>query len=317
MAVPKFFKICRPLLEASRDGRPHTQKELRSKIAESLGLSQDDLKEKIPSGRQTTFVNRLSWAKTYLCKAGLLDAPKHGEFVITRAGSDALRDGPSVFDPHWLEEKISSYIDSKRDSGDPTTTDGDAGQTISDEDETTAVEGETPDEMLDRSFKTIDDSLADEVLKEVMRLTPTAFEQFVVDLLLKMGYGGAFEGAGKTTQATRDGGIDGVIMEDKLGFDLIYVQAKQWAPEKKSVGKDEINQFSSVVRRKGGKGLFVTTAQYTKDAEDAARADHIILIDGKRLARLMIEHDFCVSVKRTFAIKAIDTDAFADYDHKD
>ncbi|MBQ7262780.1 MAG: restriction endonuclease, partial [Synergistaceae bacterium] len=177
-------------------------------------------------------------------------------------------------------------------------------------------EDETPDVMLDRSFRTINDGLADEVLEEVMRLTSTAFERLVIDLLSKMGYGGAFEDAGRTTRASGDEGIDGVIMEDKLGFGLIYIQAKRWDRDR-TVGRPELQAFVGAISGKGGKGLFVTTAKFSKQAQDYARQQHIILIDGDKLARLMIDHDFCVSVKRTFAIKAIDTDAFADYDHED
>jgi restriction system protein len=169
----------------------------------------------------------------------------------------------------------------------------------------------TPDDTFEESFRKINKGLSDDLLSEVVKLSPIAFEQMVIDLLSKMGYG-SFENAGKTTTITGDEGIDGVIMEDKLGFDLIYIQAKKWDLDS-TVGRPEIQSFVGAISGKGGKGLFVTTAKFSKQALEYAKHQHIILIDGEKLAKLMIEHNFGVSIKKTFEIKAIDTDTFNEY----
>lgn len=160
-------------------------------------------------------------------------------------------------------------------------------------------------------FKKINESLADDLLNEVMKITPYAFEKFVVDLLSKMGYG-TIEYGSHATAASGDDGIDGIIMEDKLGFSLIYMQAKKWARDS-VVGQPEIQNFVGAIAGKHGDGLFVTTARFSQKAKDYADQHHIILIDGEKLARLMIESNFCVSVKKTFEVKEIDTDAMSDY----
>ena len=169
----------------------------------------------------------------------------------------------------------------------------------------------TPDDAFEESFRKINYNLADELLSEVAKLSPTVFEQMVIDLLSRMGYG-AFENAGRTTSVSGDEGIDGVIMEDKLGFSLIYIQAKKWDLER-TVGRPEIQSFVGAISGKGGKGLFVTTAKFSKLALDYANQQHIILIDGQKFARLMIEHNFGVSIKKIFEIKVMDTDLFNDY----
>ncbi len=170
---------------------------------------------------------------------------------------------------------------------------------------------ETPDYAFEESFKKINNNLADEILLEIMKLSPKVFEQMVIDLLQKMGYG-AFENSGHATSFTGDEGIDGVIMEDRLGFNLIYIQAKQWALDA-TVGRQAIQSFVGAIAGKGGNGLFVTTAKYSRKAIEYAENRHIILVDGNRLAKLMIEHNFGVTVKKTFEIKEIDTDVFNDY----
>lgn len=169
----------------------------------------------------------------------------------------------------------------------------------------------TPDDTLEESFRKINESLADDILNEVIKLSPAAFEQMVIDLLSKMGYG-AFENAGRTTSLTADEGIDGIIMEDKLGFSLIYIQAKKWDLSS-TVRRPDIQSFVGAITGKGGKGLFVTTAKFSKQASDYAKQQHVILIDGEKLAKLMIEYNFGVTVKKVFEVKAIDTDVFNDY----
>ena len=299
MAVPRYFELIKPLLTAVGDGRAHPLKELKRVVAKSFSLTEEDMAEMLPSGRQTVYANRLGWAGTYLVKAGLLERPARATFMITPEGKSVLEEDPPVIDPDYLD-RYESFRQFRGSS---------ASESVPVETEQQATE--TPDDTFEEAFKQITDNLADEVLSEVIKLSPVAFEQMVIDLLHKMGYG-AFENSGRTTPVTNDEGIDGIIMEDKLGFDLIYIQAKKWDPEK-TIGRQLIQSFVGAISGKGGKGLFVTTARYTKTAIEYAYNQHIILIDGPKLARLMIEHDFGVSVQKTFEIKALDTDLFNNY----
>lgn len=297
MAIPKYYEIHRPFLEAIQDGNEHTLKELKPRIAKYFQLSSDDLAELLPSGRQTVFLNRIGWARTYLKKAGLIDSPARATFKITNAGIMAIAEAPRVIDNNYLM-KFSGFQEFQNKKVELQPQQG--------------RQNETPDDLFEESFKNINESLADDVLAEVMKISPVAFEQMVIDLLSKMGYG-AFENAGRTTSVTGDEGIDGIIMEDKLGFSLIYIQAKKWDLSN-SVGRPEVQSFVGAISGKGGKGLFVTTTKFTKQAMDYAKHQHIILIDGKKLSNLMIEYNFGVSVKKVFEIKTIDIDAFNEYE---
>lgn len=298
MPVPKFFEMIKPLLSEVGDGEVHTLNELKRVMAKSFSLTDEDVAELLPSGRQTVFSNRLGWASTYLVKAGLLERPARAAVKITPEGKRVLKEDPPVIDPDYLDQ-FESFREFRYPS---------SSESAPSEQEQTM---ETPDDTFEEAFKKINDNLADEILSEVVKLSPTAFEQLVIDLLYKMGYG-AFENSGHTTPVTNDEGIDGIIMEDKLGFDLIYIQAKKWDPEQ-TIGRPQIQNFVGAISGKGGKGLFVTTAKYAKTAIEYAYHQHIILIDGPKLARLMIEHDFGVSVQKTFEIKTLDTDLFNNY----
>lgn len=296
MAVPKFHEFLKPMLVLVQDGKEHSLKEIRSTLAVNFSLNEEDLSQLLPSGVQTVFSNRVQWAGTYLTKAGLLTRVSRGIVRITDEGRKVLRENPAEINTDYL-----SRFPLFREFQGTTRSQAEVEREV-----------ETPDYAFEDSFKKINESLADELLAEVMKLTPTAFEKMIIDLLMKMGYG-SFENAGKTTPITADEGIDGVIMEDKLGFKLIYIQAKHWDIDR-TVGRPEIQNFVGAISGKGGNGLFVTTAKYSKTAMDYAEQHHIILVDGKRLCKLMIEHDFGVSVKKTFQIKELDTDVFSDYD---
>lgn len=298
MAIPKFFEIIKPFLVAVKDGKEHTLKELKVTLAKVFNLSESELSELLPSGRQTIFLNRLSWAGTYLSKAGLTTKPSRGTFVITAEGLKVLDENPDIIDADFLSRYESFRAFRTVASSSPSA-------------EEQKQNYETPDDTFEDAFKKINQNLADDLLTEVIKLSETAFEQMVIDLLKNMGYG-AFDNSGRTTPVTGDEGIDGIIMEDKLGFDLIYIQAKKWDLSS-SVGRPEIQKFVGAIAGRGGKGLFVTTAKYSNPAKDYAALQHIVLIDGPKLAELMIEHNFGVSVKKTFEIKAIDMDIFDDY----
>ncbi len=298
MAIPKFFEIINPFLVALKDGREHTLKELRATLAKVLHLSESDLTELLSSGRQTIFLNRLSWAGTYLSKAGLATKPSRGTFVITSEGLKVLDENPGIIDADFLSRYESFRAFRTAVSSSPTAEDPKQNY-------------ETPDDVFENAFKKINQNLADDLLAEIIKISETAFEQMIIDLLKKMGYG-AFDNSGRTTPVTGDEGIDGIIMEDKLGFDLIYIQAKKWDLSS-SVGRPEIQKFVGAIAGRGGKGVFVTTAKYSNPAKDYAASQHIVLIDGHKLANLMIEHNFGVSVKKSFEIKAVDMGVFDDY----
>ena len=302
MPVPKYYEMQRPFLEALKDGKPHTLKEIVAFVASYFHLTESDLSERIPSGSKTVLRDRVGWARTHLKKAGLIESPERAVFVITDDGHEALRSGPAVIDDKYLSQFM---IDSEMPGVLPT----------SEKNTNDAVmlpqESDTPDEVLETAFVELNAQLSDDLLHEVSKLSPTAFERMAVDLLHKMGYG-AFENSGRVTAASHDDGIDGIIMEDRLGFSLIYIQAKKWDADS-TVGQPELQKFVGAIAGRGGKGLFVTTAKFSQKAVEYANHQHIILIDGAKLARLMIEHNFGVRVKRVFEIKDIDTDTFNDY----
>lgn len=302
MAVPKYDELMKPLLVAVQDGEVYKMKDVTSMLAQQLNLSAEDLAELLPSGRQNVFKNRVSWAKTYLKKAGLLDSPARATIVITDAGKNVVADNPEKIDSKYLEQ-FPSFVDF---TSAPETQDG--GVTPPAVPQPTDL---TPDDQLEEAYKQINASLASDLLSEVLKINSYTFEKLVVDLLSKMGYGTVAYGS-HATVASGDEGIDGVIMEDKLGFSLIYVQAKEWALDK-VVSRPDIQSFVGAIAGKHGDGLFVTTARFSQQARDYAETHHIILIDGERLANLMIEYNFCVSTRKTFEIKDIDTDALAEY----
>lgn len=299
MELPKYYEMHKPFLEYLKDGKQHTLKELKQYVSKYFKLTEEQLSEMLPSGRQTVFVNRIGWARTYLKKAGLIDSPARATFMITNAGLEVLKDNLTVIDSNYLM-KFESFREFQNGSLD-----------MSIDSEASNDTKDTPDDTFEESFRRINKSLADDLLGEVVKISPTAFEQMVIDLLSKMGYG-SFENASKTTAITGDAGIDGVIMEDKLGFNLIYIQAKKWSLDS-TVGRPDVQNFVGAISGKGGKGLFVTTAKFSKQAVEYAKHQHIILIDGEKLTKLMIEHNFGVTVKKVFEIKAIDTDVFNEY----
>lgn len=301
MSVPKYFEMHKPTLKFLSDGKIHTSREIKAYLIDYFNLNNEDVMMMVPSGRITYLSNRASWARTYLKNAGLIESPAKGKFIITEEGQKAFLESPEVIDSDYLMKYDSFRTFKNRTQSEDT----DIQKSLEDN-------SETPDDALENAFKQINASLADDILSEVMKLSPTAFEKMVMDLMSKMGYG-TFENAAMRTAVTGDEGIDGIIMEDKLGFNLIYIQAKRWN-EEHPVGRPEVQAFVGAIAGKGGKGLFVTTSKFTKQAIDYAKNQHIILMDGNKLANFMIEYNFGVSIKKTFEIKAIDTDVFSDYE---
>ena len=268
-----------------------------------MRLSSEDLAEMLPSKRQSTFDNRVAWARTYLDRAGLIKTPFRGQYCITDAGREALSSGDKI-DLNYLErfESFRKFHSVSQQNSTP-----DVDKPAED------AEDKSPMEILDEAFKTVNATLAGELMDEVMKLTPDEFEKLVVKLLLKMGYGSGIDDAGYVTQQSGDGGIDGIIKEDQLGFSSIYIQAKQWAPDR-SVDRPEIQKFAGALQgERASKGLFITTARFSDVAKkyaDNLHASNIVLIDGNALMGLMIKFNLGVSTEQVYEVKRIDSDFF-------
>ena len=302
-AIPPYGAFFRVFLDALSDGQAHKISEIREAIAQRWQLSPEALKEQLPSGKGSTFSNRVAWASVYLHKAGLVHRPARGTFQLTQEGARVQQDPSLVVDNHFLN-RYPSFVAFLNKSAATTGT-----QKRSETERT-----ETPQDTIAAAVQQINSALADDLMNEIMNQSPTFFERLVVQLLLKMGYGGPFEEAGIVTQATSDGGIDGIIKEDKLGFSQIYIQAKRWNPDT-TVNRPEIHKFSGALQDRGAsKGLFITTAKFSAGAMESAKRQHIVLIDGDTLTRLMMEYNLGVSVSQTYAIKKLDTDFFSDDD---
>lgn len=299
--VPKFDEMMKPLLALLADGNVRMMGELVKELAGQFQMTEADLAEMLPSGTQPVFLNRVTWAKSYLKKAGLIESPKRSACQITDAGRRVLEENPQVIDVKYLK-RFPGF--SKTNGGKPATPPNDQIEAGN------GVNNLTPNDQLEKAYEEINDGLAADVLDEVMKISDTRFEKMVLDLLLKMGYGAPDRN--RQTKRSGDGGIDGIVMQDKLGFNLIYMQAKHW-DRAQTVGKPMVQSFVGAIAKKDGNGLFVTTAKFSEGAKEYADEQHVILIDGDRLARLMIEYNFCVAVKNTFEIKKIDTDAFLEY----
>ncbi|EJB8511220.1 restriction endonuclease [Pseudomonas aeruginosa] len=302
MSIPDFQSVMRPVLAIVQDGAPLRLSELRERVAAQFRLTEDERKERLPSGNQTVINNRVGWARTYLNKAGLLTIPAKGMVQITERGRDALVSGPERITVRWLKQfpEFADFHTAKAQAVDAPVM-------------AELVNADTtPDEQLADAHQALMQSLADDLLAQVRAATPSFFEQLVVDLMLTMGYGGSRKEAGKATQATNDGGIDGIIKEDKLGLDVIYLQAKRWA---NTVHRPEIDKFiGALTRQRARKGVFITTSDFSVGARDAALGLDIkvVLIDGAELARLMVEHNLGVSVKQIYEVKQLDSDYFAE-----
>jgi len=295
--LPRYDEFYMPLLRVLQDGKIYTMKEVKKLIAEKLHISDDALLERLSSDRQTVYDNRIGWAKTYLKKAKVIESPKRAQIIITDRGKALIESGEIITNalleqkyPEFAEFRGKKNIDKKVALP------------------TLPLTEETPQEILDRVYGTITDQLADDLLTEIMAQSANFFEILVVDLMKAMNYGDGF-----VTKMSGDEGIDGIIHEDKLGFNLIYIQAKRWKPET-TIGKPEIQKFAGAMMGppKIEKGLFITTAKFSQGAKAFADAQHIILVDGKKLTELMIEHELGVSTQKSYRIKRIDTDYFAD-----
>lgn len=302
MAIPKYNELYRLVLLSLQDGGMHSMKEVRDFIISTLHLTEQDLAETLPSNpKSSVFSGRVGWAKTYLLKARMIDSPQRGHIVITPSGKALLESGISITNT-VLAQKCPEFLDfyRRKNSG--------SDSIALAPDEVQAEAPETPQETFERVYAIINEQLADDLLAEVLNQTPAFFEQLVVDLMKAMNYGEGF-----ITKYSGDDGIDGIIHEDQLGFNLIYIQAKRWKPDV-TIGKPELQKFAGAMMGppRVEKGLFITTAKFSPKARDFANAQHIILVDGKRLTELMIEYGVGVSTQKAYLIKRVDSDYFSD-----
>lgn len=299
MAIPDFQSIFLPLLKACSDGKEHTKQELMPLLAKQFGLTDSELEIKLASGKQGMFDNRVGWAKSYLKQAELLENLRRGIFRITARGMQVLSENPQVLNIKYLK-RFPEFV--LFNMGKPK----DESKLV----ESTSVSVETPDELIAAGYKQLRETLAVELLGRIKSVSPSRFEELVVELLLKMGYGGTQEDAGQVVGKSGDGGIDGIINEDRLGLDVIYVQAKRWEAD---VGRPEIQKFvGALAGNKASKGVFITCSGFTKEAKGyASQVNHrVILIDGPMLAELMMDYDLGVSTKEIYTVKRLDSDYF-------
>lgn len=297
--VPIFTKFFYPVLKFLEDGNVHNLKATVQYVSDYFHLSDEDRQEKIKSGRFTKVYDRVQWTMTYLRTAGLITSPKRGRYLITPKGLEVLSTGVTDLNQKDLcniSPEFEAFIHGRKQ--DTPTNDEHASRTTD----------LSPSETIDDIITQINTSLASELLEQIKNQTPAFFEQLVIDLLVKMGYGGNREDAATVTKISHDGGIDGIIKEDRLGLDMIYIQAKRW---ENTVQKPEIQKFRGALSERGAnKGIFITTSNFSVGAIESARNAKIVLIDGEELCRLMIEFGVGVSIKTTIEIKRIDTDYF-------
>lgn len=300
MAIPDYQTVMLPLLQLTADQKEHSMQDATDTLAVQFELSEKEIMQLLPSARKRIFYDRVGWALTYLKKAGAITAPRRGRFEISQRGLDILKDPPDRISVSFLE-RFAEFVEFRTRKSD------------ADTDEVTQVSDQgiqTPEEAIEVAYQNLRQNLADEILRTIKSCSPAFFERLVIDLLVTMGYGGTRTDAGKAIGKSGDDGIDGIINEDRLGLDVIYIQAKKW---ENSVGRPEIQKFAGALQgQRAKKGIFITTSTFTKDAQDfAARIDSkITLVDGASICQLMIDYGVGVNPVATFELKRLDSDYF-------
>lgn len=303
MAIPDYQTLMLPVLKLASDGNEHKFSQAVEELANEFCLTTEERNELLPSGSQAVFNNRVGWARSYLKQAGLLASPKRGFFTITQKGTDLLATNPTQIDASILE-KYPEFIEFKNRKKDRS--EGESEIVSSFGQESTL----TPEDALASAYNKLRSALESEILSSVKEASPSFFERVVVDLLVKMGYGGNRQDAGRALGKSGDGGIDGIINEDRLGLDVIYIQAKRWEGV---VGRPEIQKFAGALQgQRARKGVFITTSSFSKEAREYATVieSKIILIDGEHLSKLMAEHNVGVSTVGQYEVKKLDSDYF-------
>lgn len=299
--IPDYQTLMLPVLKSVADGKEHKFREIADSIAKNFGLTEEELGCLLPSGNQSIFDNRVGWAKTYLKKACLIEYKGKGVFKITERGKQVLKDSPQKIDNKFLKQydefnEFQNKVNPKEEK----------------QETETDYKNQTPEELIETAFHDFQKSLAEELLDKIRNVSPSFFEKLVVALLVKMGYGGSIKDAGQAIGRTGDEGIDGIIKEDKLGLDVIYIQAKRWK-ENNVIGRPEIQKFVGALAGQGAKkGVFITASSFTKEALDYKPMNDtkVILIDGMKLANLMIEYNLGVAQLHCYELKKLDNDYF-------
>lgn len=299
MPIPDYQTIMLPLLRFVGDGRERSLRESIDSLAEEFRLSDTERRQLLPSGQQEVFDNRVGWARTYMKKAGLVDTTRRGFFQITDLGRSVLKQNPTRIDGRFLDqfEDFRAFKALRRPPAEESA-------------EEPAEQTSTPEEALERAYQNLRNDLAAELLSQIKQSPPSLFERLVVELLVRMGYGGSRKDAGEAVGKAGDEGIDGIIKEDRLGLDIIYIQAKRW---ESTVGRPEIQKFAGALQgQRARKGIFITTSDFSREAIDyAARIESkIVLIEGEQLAQMMIDHNIGVTPVASYEVKRIDSDYF-------
>lgn len=304
-SIPQYHTLMLPLLKVMESGADMTTKQMRDAVAAHLGLTAEALSQRLPSGTQTAFDNRMGWARTYLFKAGLIDRPRRATYAISQSGKQLLLNPPATIDTDFLrtydqfKEFIGTGSNAREDLVPNNETDNDL----------------TPEEQIERGVRQIQGELKDEVLDRVKQLPPEGFEQLVLQLLVGMGYGGSMADVQGVARGA-DGGVDGVVNQDHLGLDRIYIQAKRWEG---SVGRPVIQGFVGALAGVGAsKGVIMTTSTFAQPAQEYVKTltdRRIVLVDGKRLSELMVKHGIGVSTKQTFVVQRMDEDFFLELEN--
>jgi len=303
MPIPDYQTVMLPLLKLTADKQEHKVGDLVGTLAAQFRLTENERKELLPSGQTFIFGSRVGWARTYLKKAGLLDSLKRATIQITDRGLSILKQNPQKIDVKLLRQfpEFLEFQNTKKD---------DEGSVITPVDFNNI---QTPEETLEGAYQSIRKSLSQELRKKIIEQPPAFFEKLVVELLVKMGYGGSLKDAGKATRLTNDEGIDGIIKEDKLGLDFIYIQAKRW--DNQAVGRPDIQSFVGALDgQRATKGIFITTSRFAENAKEYVKTitKKVILIDGDQLAEFMIDYGLGVSTSTTYDVKKIDSDYFGE-----
>ncbi len=301
MTIPDYQSIMLPLLQFAGDKKEHSLREAIEALADVFSLSNEERKQLLPSGRQATFDNRVGWARTYLAKAGLLQTTRRGYFQISERGLKVLRQKPAQIDNKFLRQ-YPEFLAFQAKSSKP--------EALDEAKESDSIQ--TPEEAMEEAYQQVRQDLATELLEMIQGFSPVFFEKLVVDLLVKMGYGGTRRDAGKAIGSSGDEGIDGIINEDRLGLDVVYIQAKRW---QNTVTRPEIQKFAGALQgQRARKGIFITTSAFSDGARDyVSRIDSkIVLIDGETLAQLMIDYGVGVTSIASYDLKRIDIDYFTE-----
>ena len=315
--LPKFYEFIPCILTYLSDGKPRTNKEIYNAVAERYPLSDEQLRPNLPNGKRPVYVDRISWGLTYLKMFGAVDSPRRGQQVISDEGLKLVEAHPEGIPADVVAHIVRSARTRERSQSDSSEQDPQenpqtASKTVAVTTAPAEVSDSTPQELIDESITQIESALTHDILERVRAMSPTAFEHLVVDVLLAMGYGGP-AGRGTVTPASNDGGVDGIIDQDALGLSKIYVQAKRYANDN-VVGRPDLQSFVGAMHGKATQGVFITSSSFTSGArtyaEDLGSGVSLVLIDGERLARLMIKYGVGVQVARTYTIMKLDEDFF-------